>query len=164
MMNNRHTRLALLIAAVCLLFLMGVTSIAYLLGGDKSDDDDRVDPYSVQAEPYTDFHLDVDADSVNPSPSAVKPVGDYTTDLSSEQSRKPEPEQVRKPASSRQSVLSAYDDGYQEGYDQGCEDALSGEDFGNNFDDENDYTGRENAQYCEGYEDGYENGYYDHIN
>ena len=163
MMNNRHTRLTILVVVMSFLFLfLGLTSIAYFLGGDKSDDDDRVDPYLIQAEPYPDFHLDVDVDSVNPSPSAVKPVGDSTTDLSSELSRKPE--QVRKPAPSRQSVLSAYDDGYQEGYDQGCEDALSGEDFGNNFDDENDYTGRENAQYCEGYEDGYENGYYDHIN
>lgn len=164
MMNNRHTRLALLIAAVCLLFLMGVTSIAYLLGGEKSDNDDRVDPYSVQADSSADFHSTLNMDSVNPSPSAFIPVCDSAAGHSSEQSRKPEPEQVRKPAPSRQSVLSAYDDGYQEGYDQGCEDALSGEDFGNNFDDENDYTGRENAQYCEGYEDGYENGYYDHIN
>ncbi|MGN0237710.1 MAG: hypothetical protein ACI4AK_06470 [Lepagella sp.] len=165
MMNNRNPRLTTLIVVMCLLFLfLGLTSITSFLGGDKSDDETPIDPYLIEAESYTDSHLDVDADSVNTYPSDVKPVSDSTIDVSTEQSRKPGYVPDRKPTPSRQSVLSAYDDGYQEGYDQGCEDALMGEDFGNNFDDENDYNGRENAQYCEGYEDGYENGFYDHVN
>lgn len=162
MMNNRYLRLVLLIAAVYLLFLMG-GSIASLLDDDKSNDRMPIDPYSVPADSSADLHSTLNMDSVNPSPSAFMPICDSAADHSSNRTPKPGYESTRKPAPSRNSVISAYDDGYQEGYDQGCEDALLDEDFGANFDDDNDYSGRENAQYCEGYEDGYENGYYDHI-